>query len=48
MHDLIAAPPLADVAELTVDGILAVTCEFCNRNYHFDGQALNTGTEAPR
>jgi len=26
----------AELAEMTVDGLIQVTCQFCNRRYDFD------------
>jgi len=42
VRKMLRALPPAEVRELTVDGVLTVTCEFCNRDYRFDQQALDT------
>ncbi len=48
VREMLRALPPAELAELTVDGVLTVTCEFCNRHYRFDGQALTTVMQDPR
>lgn len=43
---MLTALPPHDLADLTVDGKLVVTCEFCNAIYSFDEDAV--GAMAPR
>lgn len=45
---MLRALPPAELRELTVDGVLTVTCEFCNRDYRFDERALHAVLEGDR
>lgn len=36
VRDMLRSLPRAEVEELAVDGVVSVTCEFCNRSYGFD------------
>jgi len=40
LEKTLRALPRAQVEELRVDGVVVVTCEFCNRRYRFDTAAL--------
>jgi molecular chaperone Hsp33 len=37
---MLRALPRAEIEDLAVDGVVTVTCEFCNRSYLFDEPAL--------
>lgn len=38
---VLAALPRADLEDLREDGLVVVTCEFCNRSYRYDDQDLD-------
>ncbi len=37
---MLAALSDAELAEMTIDGVIQVTCQFCNRRYDFDRAAI--------
>ncbi len=41
LEETLRALPRAEIEELKVDGKVIVTCEFCNRRYHFNRAALD-------
>ena len=41
LEETLRAMPRAEIEELRIDGAAVVTCEFCNRCYRFDGDALD-------
>ena len=40
LEDTLRSLPRAEIEDLKVDGEVVVTCEYCNRRYHFDDVAL--------
>ncbi|MFQ5774000.1 MAG: Hsp33 family molecular chaperone HslO [Kiloniellaceae bacterium] len=41
LEETLRAMPRAQVEDLKVDGEVVVTCQFCNKDYRFDGAALD-------
>ena len=41
VEEVLRALPRGEVEHLKIDGRIEVTCEFCNRQYHFDAAALD-------
>jgi len=44
----LAAFPRAEIADMAIDGVVEVTCEFCGARYRFDETALARLYDAPR
>ncbi len=40
LEETLRSLPRAEIEDLRVDGEVVVTCEYCNRRYHFDDAAL--------
>jgi molecular chaperone Hsp33 len=40
VSNMLRALPRAEIEDLAVDGVVTVTCEFCNKSYVFDAPAL--------
>ena len=40
LEETLRSLPRAEIEDLKVDGEVVVTCEYCNRRYHFDDAAL--------
>jgi molecular chaperone Hsp33 len=41
IESVLAALSDAELAEMTIDGVIQVTCQFCNRRYDFDHAAID-------
>ena len=40
LEETLRSLPRAEIEDLKIDGEVVVTCEYCNRHYHFDDAAL--------
>jgi molecular chaperone Hsp33 len=40
LEETLRSLPRAEIEDLKIDGEVVVTCEYCNRRYHFDDAAL--------
>ncbi|MFQ5956027.1 MAG: Hsp33 family molecular chaperone HslO, partial [Kiloniellales bacterium] len=46
--EMLRAMPRAQVEDLTVDGVLTVSCQFCSQTYRYDAPALNAVLDGGR